>query len=402
MSVKAVLCKQYGPPETLVVEELPSPRAGPGEAVVSVKAASVNFPDVLIIQNKYQFKPPLPFSPGSELAGVVKEVGPDVKNVKPGDKVIAFTTYGAFAEEVKTEAHRLIPLPSRMDFSTGAAFLLTYGTSDHALRDRASLKAGETLLVLGAAGGVGLAAIEIGKALGARVIACASTDDKLAVCREHGADEAINYTTEDLRERIKAITNGKGVDVVYDAVGGPYSEPAFRSIAWRGRAERGLAVGAADRVEHHVHAFSVRDRLDALAQVLGRVVDRLVRAVLSAHRELVIGRRAGDDACAERLADFDRREPDAARRAEHQQRLAGLETGPVAQRVIRRAIGQEKRGTGGKIHPGRKRNEPMGLRFDFLGERAVGGERDDLVAGLDVLHVRPDFLHHARELASRR
>src|SRR5436190_5200777 len=242
MSVKAVLCKQYGPPETLVVEELPSPRAGPGEAVVSVKAASVNFPDVLIIQNKYQFKPPLPFSPGSELAGVVKEVGPDVKNVKPGDKVIAFTTYGAFAEEVKTEAHRLIPLPSRMDFSTGAAFLLTYGTSDHALRDRASLKAGETLLVLGAAGGVGLAAIEIGKALGARVIACASTDDKLAVCREHGADEAINYTTEDLRERIKALTRGNGADVVYDPVGGSYTELALRSIAWRGRL---LVVGFA-------------------------------------------------------------------------------------------------------------------------------------------------------------
>src|SRR5207247_732821 len=171
MSVKAVLCKQYGPPETLVVEELPSPRAGPGEAVVSVKAASVNFPDVLIIQNKYQFKPPLPFSPGSELAGVVKEVGAGVSSVRPGDKVMAFTTYGAFAEEVKTEAARLLPIPDGMDFESAAAFVLTYGTSDHALRDRGALRAGETLLVLGAAGGVGLAAIEIGKALGARVIA---------------------------------------------------------------------------------------------------------------------------------------------------------------------------------------------------------------------------------------
>ena len=240
--MKAVLCKQFGPPESLVIEDIPSPKPGAGEAVITMKAASLNFPDVLVIQNKYQFKPPLPFSPGSELAGVVKEVGPDVKNVKAGDKVIAFTTYGAFAEEVKTEAHRLIPLPPKMDFSTGAAFLLTYGTSDHALRDRAQLKAGETLLVLGAAGGVGLAAIEIGKALGARVIACASTDDKLAVCKEHGADEGINYATEDLRERIKTLTNGKGVDVVYDAVGGPYSEPAFRSIAWRGRL---LVVGFA-------------------------------------------------------------------------------------------------------------------------------------------------------------
>jgi NADPH:quinone reductase len=242
MFMKAVLCKQYGPPESLTFEELPSPRPGPGEVVVSVKAASVNFPDVLIIQNKYQFKPPLPFSPGSELAGVVKELGPGVAGFKEGDKVIAFTTYGAFAEEVKTEAARLLPLPEGMDFASGAAFLLTYGTSDHALRDRAGLKPGETLLVLGAAGGVGLAAIEIGKALGARVIACASSDEKLAVCREHGADAGINYATEDLRERIKALTEGRGADVVYDPVGGPYSEPAFRSLAWRGRL---LVVGFA-------------------------------------------------------------------------------------------------------------------------------------------------------------
>jgi NADPH2:quinone reductase len=242
MLMKAVVCKQFGPPDSLLVENLPSPRAGPGEVVLSVKAASVNFPDVLIIQNKYQFKPPLPFSPGSELAGTVKEVGAGVGGFKPGDKVIAFTTYGAFAEEVKTEAARLVPLPQGMDFVTGAAFLLTYGTSDHALRDRGALRAGETLLVLGAAGGVGLAAIDIGKALGARVIACASSEEKLAVCRSHGADAGINYATEDLRERIKALTEGRGVDVVYDAVGGPYSEPAFRSLAWRGRL---LVVGFA-------------------------------------------------------------------------------------------------------------------------------------------------------------
>jgi NADPH2:quinone reductase len=242
MLMKAVLCKQYGPPESLVIEELASPVPGPGEVVVSVKAASVNFPDFLIIQNKYQFKPPLPFSPGSELSGVVKQVGAGVSNVRPGDRVIAFTTYGAFAEEVKTEALRLLPLPEKMDFITGAAFLLTYATSDHALRDRGALRAGETLLVLGAAGGVGLAAIEIGKALGARVIACASTEDKLAVCREHGADATINYATEELRERVKALTEGRGVDVVYDAVGGPYTEPAFRSLAWRGRL---LVVGFA-------------------------------------------------------------------------------------------------------------------------------------------------------------
>jgi len=240
--MKAVLCKQFGPPESLVLEELPSPRAGAGEVVLSMRAASLNFPDVLIIQNKYQFKPPLPFSPGSEMAGVVKEIGRGVHGYKPGDRVIAFTTYGAFAEEVKVDAGRLVPIPEGMDFNSAAAFLLTYGTSDHALRDRGQLRAGETLLVLGAAGGVGLAAIEIGKALGAQVIACASSADKLDVCRQHGADEAINYATEDLREKIKELTAGRGVDVVYDAVGGPYTEPALRSTAWRGRL---LVVGFA-------------------------------------------------------------------------------------------------------------------------------------------------------------
>ena len=233
--MKAVLCKQFGPPDSLVLETLESPRPGAGEVVLSVKAASVNFPDVLIIQNKYQFKPPLPFSPGSELAGVVKEAGSGVQGWRPGDKVMAFTTYGAFAEEVKTEATRLLRIPEGMSFTLAAAFVLTYGTTDHALRDRAALAAGETLLVLGASGGVGLAAVEIGKALGARVIACASSEDKLAVCREHGADATINYAAEDLRERLKALTDGRGADVIYDPVGGPYSEPAFRSIAWRGR-----------------------------------------------------------------------------------------------------------------------------------------------------------------------
>ena len=240
--MKAVLCRQFGPPESLVIEDLPSPVAGAGEVVVSVKAASLNFPDVLIIQNKYQFKPPLPFSPGSEMSGLVKEVGEGVRGFKPGDRVIAFAPYGAFAEEVKVEAARMVPIPEGMDFNSAAAFLMTYGTSDHALRDRGALKAGETLLVLGAAGGVGLAAIEIGKAIGATVIASASSAEKLDVCRQHGADAGINYASEDLRERIKVFTGGKGVDVVYDAVGGPYTEPALRSVTWRGRL---LVVGFA-------------------------------------------------------------------------------------------------------------------------------------------------------------
>ena len=240
--MRALLCRRFGPPESLVLEDVPSLQPGPGEVVIAVRAASVNFPDVLIIQDKYQVKPPLPFSPGSEVAGVVKAVGVEVTTVRPGDAVMAFTTYGAFAEEVKTDAHRLLPLPSGMDFATAAAFGLTYATSDFALRDRAALQPGETVLVLGAAGGVGIAAIEISKALGARVIACASTADKLEVCRQHGADDTINYATEDLRERIKQITGGRGPDVVYDAVGGPYTELALRSIAWRGRL---LVVGFA-------------------------------------------------------------------------------------------------------------------------------------------------------------
>ncbi len=247
--MQAVICREHGGPELLTVEDVPSPVPGAGEAVVSMKAASLNFPDLLIIQNKYQFKPPLPFSPGSELSGVVNEVGPGVEGVKPGDRVMALTTYGAFAEEVKVDAARLLPIPTGMDFTTAAAFLLAYATADHALRDRGQLARGETLLVLGAAGGVGLAAIEIGKRLGARVVACASSADKLAVCREHGADATIDYSAGDLREQIAAVGGSRGVDVVFDAVGGRYTEPALRSLAWRGRLlVVGFAAGEIPRI----------------------------------------------------------------------------------------------------------------------------------------------------------
>jgi NADPH2:quinone reductase len=233
---------EYGPPERLVINELPSPVAGPGQVVITVKAAALNFPDVLIIENKYQFKPPLPFSPGSELAGIVKEVGEGVTAVKPGDRVMAFVVHGAFAEEVEVDGGRVLPVPDDMDLVTAAALLLTYGTMDHGLRDRGALQPGESVLVLGASGGIGIASIEIAKALGARVLAAASTDDKLDACREHGADAVVNYTTQDLREAIKTFSEGRGVDVVVDPIGGPYTEPALRSIAWRGRL---LVVGFA-------------------------------------------------------------------------------------------------------------------------------------------------------------
>ncbi len=233
--MRALLCSEYGPPQKLAIQNAPSPIAGPGQVVVDVKASALNFPDALMVQGLYQVKPPLPFSPGAELAGLIKEVGEGVQGLKAGDRVIAFPGFGGFAEECAVAAERIMPLPEGMDFATGAALVLTYGTSLHALQDCGRLQAGETLLVLGAAGGVGAAAVEIGKAMGARVIAAASSEDKLALCRQLGADETIQYTTADLRKRTLELTDGKGVDVVYDPVGGDYTEAALRATAWHGR-----------------------------------------------------------------------------------------------------------------------------------------------------------------------
>ncbi len=233
--MKAVLCKEFGPVENLVIENVPSLKAGPGQVVISVKACGINFPDGLIVQGKYQTKPPLPFSPGLEVSGIIKEVGEGATGVKVGDRVIAFPGVGGLAEELVVGAGLTFPMPDSMDFASAAGFIITYATSHHALKPRGHLKPGETLLVLGAAGGVGLTAVELGKVMGARVIAAASSDEKLALCKQYGADEGINYTTENLRERIKAITGGKGVDVVYDPVGGELAEQAVRSLAWMGR-----------------------------------------------------------------------------------------------------------------------------------------------------------------------
>ncbi|MDO8417930.1 MAG: NADPH:quinone oxidoreductase family protein [Agitococcus sp.] len=233
--MKAVLCKQHGLPDTLVVEEIPSPKAGAKQVVITVKACGVNFPDTLIIQNKYQFKPDLPFSPGGEVAGIIKEVGEGVSHLNVGDTVIAMTGWGGFAEEVLTDASRVFPVPPVFDFKTAATFAYVFGTSYHALKDRAQLKEGETVLVLGASGGVGLAAVQLAKVMGAKVIAAASTEAKLAVCSQYGADAIVNYSDDNWREQVKTLTEGKGVDVVYDAVGGHYAEPALRSMAWNGR-----------------------------------------------------------------------------------------------------------------------------------------------------------------------
>jgi NADPH2:quinone reductase len=233
--MKAVLCKEFGPVERLVLEDVPSPVAGKGQVVIRVAAAGVNFPDTLLVQGKYQLRPAFPFSPGGEVAGTIKEVGEGVVHVRPGDAVIGLAAHGGFAEEALVDAAAVIPLPAGIDPAVAAALMVAHGTALHALKDRAALKAGETLLVLGAAGGVGLAAVEIGKLQGAKVIAAASTDDKLEVCRSRGADMVINYAREDLKERVRALTEGRGADVVYDPVGGKYSEPALRSMAWKGR-----------------------------------------------------------------------------------------------------------------------------------------------------------------------
>ncbi len=240
--MKAVLCKAFGPADTLVLEEVASPEPKKNEILIDVHAAAVNFPDTLIIEGKYQFKPPFPFSPGGEAAGVVAAVGEKVSHLKPGDRVMALTGWGSFAEQVAVPSYNVMPIPKGIDFNSAAAFGMTYGTSMHALKQRANLQPGETLLVLGASGGVGLAAVEIGKAMGARVIAAASSEEKLEVAKAAGADALINYSEESLKDRVKELTGGQGADVIYDPVGGDLFDAAVRSINWNGRL---LVVGFA-------------------------------------------------------------------------------------------------------------------------------------------------------------
>ena len=233
--MEALLCTRLGAPDDLELADIADPVPGPGEAVVKVAAAALNFFDTLIIAGKYQVKPPLPFSPSAEFAGTVERVGAGVTGLKSGDRVLGYCGYGAARERVVLSAERLVPLPDGLDFDRAAGLTVTYGTSLYALKDRARLKTGETLAVLGASGGVGLAAVELGKIMGARVIACASSADKLAFAREHGADDGIDYAGEDLKDALRRLTDGKGADVIYDPVGGAYAEAALRSIAWYGR-----------------------------------------------------------------------------------------------------------------------------------------------------------------------
>jgi len=233
--VKALVCRSFGAIENLRVEEVPAPTPGPGELLVDVKAASINFPDALIVQGRYQTKPPLPFTPGAELAGVVAAVGVGVDAFAPGDRVMAICGTGAFAERCVVQTAQTVPLPAGMDDASGASFLFAYGTALHALATVGRLRPGECVLVLGAAGGVGMAGIEIAKTMGARVIAAASSPEKRALAQGAGADETVDYTQAEWRRQIEALTSGNGADVVYDPVGGPYTESALRATAWRGR-----------------------------------------------------------------------------------------------------------------------------------------------------------------------
>ena len=251
--MKAYVCREFGPVESHKVEEIADPRAEAGQVVVDVKAAGVSFPDVLIVQGKYQFQPPFPFSPGGEMAGIISEVGEGVVDWKIGDRVIAMTGNGGIAEKVVAFEMTLMPLPETMDFKDGAAFPLNYGTTYHALKQRGQLQAGETLLVTGAGGGAGTTAIEIGKAMGARVIAAASTDEKLEIAKNLGADEVINYSDGELKEKVKALTDGLGADVIYDPIGGDIFMQCTRCINWKGRVlVIGFASGPIPEVPTHL------------------------------------------------------------------------------------------------------------------------------------------------------
>jgi len=233
--MRALVCKDFAPYDQLKVEDVPEPDLGEGMVMIDVKAAGVNFPDILLVEGKYQMKPPTPFVPGMEAAGIVSKLGDKVQGIEEGQRVIVATMLGAFAEKVPAHFSQVVPMPDSMSYEEGAALTTIYGTSYHALKDRAKLKEGETVLVLGAAGGVGIATVQLAKAMGAKVIAAASSDEKLAFARENGADETVNYATEDLKARVKELTGGKGVDVVYDPVGGDFAEPALRASGWDAR-----------------------------------------------------------------------------------------------------------------------------------------------------------------------
>jgi NADPH2:quinone reductase len=294
--MKAVLCTHFGSPGELEFADIAEPQAAAGQAVVRIKAAALNFFDTLIIAGKYQHKPPFPFSPAAEFSGVVESVGPRVDGIAPGDRVMANIGWGAAREAVAVPSDQLVKIPDALDFERAAGLTVTYATTLYALRERAALAPGETLVVLGASGGTGLAAIEIGKVMGARVIACASSAEKLDFARDHGADETVNYAAEDLRDGLKRLGGERGVDVVYDPVGGPYAEPAVRSLGWEGRyLVVGFAAGEIPKLPLNLVLLKscdirgvlwgswVRREPKAQRALMTQIVDWCAQGKLSAH-----------------------------------------------------------------------------------------------------------------------
>lgn len=283
--MKAILCKSYGPPENLVLEEVDNLHPGKNEAVVDVHSASLNFPDTLQIEGKYQYQPPMPFTPGSEVGGVVREVGEGLSGFEPGDRVMATPSIGGMAEQVIVPAGSLRKIPDNMDFATAAGFAMVYTTSWHALKQRARLQAGETLLVLGASGGVGMAAVELGKRVGARVIAAAGSDEKLDFVRQAGPDELINYGDGELKEKVKALTDGRGADVIYDPVGGDLFDQCTRCINWNGRL---LVVGfASGRIPSYPANLALLKGASMVGVFLGRFRKEEPEAYEENFRELL-------------------------------------------------------------------------------------------------------------------
>lgn len=260
--MRALICKQFAPYDQLEVAQVEVPPLGEGMVMVDVKAAGVNFPDILLVEGKYQAQPPFPFVPGTEAAGIVSALGPKASGFNEGDRVIVASMLGAFAEKVPAPAAQIVPMPDTMSFEEGAAFTTTYATTYHAFKQRAKLKEGESVLVLGAAGGVGVAAVQIAKAMGATVIAAASSPEKLEVAKEAGADHGVDYSREDLKAKVRALTDGKGVDVVYDPVGGDYAEPALRATGWAGRyLVIGFAAGPIPKIPLNLALLNSRDIL---------------------------------------------------------------------------------------------------------------------------------------------
>ena len=356
--MKAIVCKEFGPPEKLVLEEVDEPVAGPGELIIDVRASAVTFPDALMIEDKYQFKAPVPFIPGGEVAGVVQALGEGVTDFEIGERVVGSSGLtGGFAERCKSSAAATRRIPENLGFAESTGLFYAYGTSYYGLKNRGKLKAGETLLVLGAAGNVGLAAVELGKLMGARVIAAASSRKKLSVCLDRGADETIDYGTEDLKKRAKELTDGRGVDVVFDCIGGPFAEAALRAIAWEGRF---LVIGFTAGIPNIPLNLTLLKGCDIVGVFLGSMVSREPETRIAIEKELDALAAAGklNPYVSERFSLADGPEALAALLARKVTGEGGRRAEPLARRGLDRfeqrfvdAVGDQGMAFGGRMNP---------------------------------------------------